>query len=1122
MQTRRGTAAAWTAANPVLADGEWGKESDTGKLKLGNGVNAWASLAYVLPVDTSALAPLASPALTGNPTAPTQATADSTTKVATTAFVHAVGAGGGSSTLAGDTDVVIAGPTDGQVLTYEASSTKWKNKASTGGGGGGVAATVATDTPELHGAKRDGKLITGATYAHTTRIVTCATASFVSGDVGKVIVMRHPGTRATYGTTISSVTDATHVVLTADTPGADLASTFMLYGTDDTAAINAAISAIVTAGQASGANAGRLLLSAGIYVVAGATTKTTTNLGNAQITLPAIRPDLADKFELEISGVSDGSAPGHWYSVVPQLSGSVIFSTLQGVVNDSTWGFPAVIGGPTLVAQNNNGFSSGYGGNANQWSNCHITLTNFRLVTPAIPPATAIDLRCMGTASIDKVGVFIFNTPFETGQTLPTNGTVALYMPSLNNNDLEEIGSYTVYGYAYGIGVSDHVNWKSARFIYCNSAVLIAGPSGSNVYVHGMKCGYTSIEGCNVGIDASVFVPTTPNIPRFPCSIDMINFEVHASYHINDPSNFLTGTMQLSDINVVQPLSINGGKNLTITNLYVPRSTTVSYATAAGIAPGNTAAANKTALAALVGSSGPLANGGTLVCDWVGTVSVDCSASAITPNANSLTIVGVDRTLTVLRLGPESSTANPLVLFSLSGTKTVTFQDICLQGPDLIGASGTNIGVLHNGTSGTIKFQECWVRRFTWGVELNNASSTASIESTGTWHEGYGTVNPSICIGAFAATAYAANMHVWATDCRFWNFGDSSTGGLWHAMYVYTSWNLKVDGCTFFSPAATATGYGIQHYDGGAVTTPAIQSEITNCVFDWTVPQNGIFTNANVGKVTTVIQNCSFGALGAAANGVVAVAGDCLIQGCSFQASATSGPRISNYFTPVAAAVTVEDNWFNGAIAGGTGYIQAADGRWRVRGNHFLGATGGNGFYVYSIGGTAGDELEVTDNEFAGSPSECVHGGGSTLSLKVIRNHFRGAGVAIRAATGPLPRLEVRDNDFSPTGGSIFQIDATPTLMEIKRNYGTPGFKTDAGGTNTQTPGAVTAVNIPHGLGDGSLAITPVKLSVQPNNANARGAPAMSVTATSTNVVLTFASALTVSTSYAWNWIADA
>lgn len=46
IQLRRGTAAEWTAANPVLALGEPGVETDTGKQKFGNGTTAWAGLPY--------------------------------------------------------------------------------------------------------------------------------------------------------------------------------------------------------------------------------------------------------------------------------------------------------------------------------------------------------------------------------------------------------------------------------------------------------------------------------------------------------------------------------------------------------------------------------------------------------------------------------------------------------------------------------------------------------------------------------------------------------------------------------------------------------------------------------------------------------------------------------------------------------------------------------------------------------------------------------------------------------------------------------------------------------------------------------------------------------------------
>ena len=46
IQIKRGTAAAWTSANPTLNAGEIGFESDTKKMKVGDGSTAWTSLSY--------------------------------------------------------------------------------------------------------------------------------------------------------------------------------------------------------------------------------------------------------------------------------------------------------------------------------------------------------------------------------------------------------------------------------------------------------------------------------------------------------------------------------------------------------------------------------------------------------------------------------------------------------------------------------------------------------------------------------------------------------------------------------------------------------------------------------------------------------------------------------------------------------------------------------------------------------------------------------------------------------------------------------------------------------------------------------------------------------------------
>lgn len=119
---RRDSAAMWAFENPVLMEGEVGWEEDTRRSKLGDGVSHWNDLLYTVsdpsvtaadiglgnvdnthdldkPISTATQAALdvldadkadlASPAFTGNPTAPTPSPGDNDTSLATTAFVKA-------------------------------------------------------------------------------------------------------------------------------------------------------------------------------------------------------------------------------------------------------------------------------------------------------------------------------------------------------------------------------------------------------------------------------------------------------------------------------------------------------------------------------------------------------------------------------------------------------------------------------------------------------------------------------------------------------------------------------------------------------------------------------------------------------------------------------------------------------------------------------------------------------------------------------------------------------------------------------------------------------------------------------------------------------------------------
>ena len=52
VRVRRGTAAAWTAADPTLALGEIAAETDTLRFKVGTGAATWTALPYYIPAET--------------------------------------------------------------------------------------------------------------------------------------------------------------------------------------------------------------------------------------------------------------------------------------------------------------------------------------------------------------------------------------------------------------------------------------------------------------------------------------------------------------------------------------------------------------------------------------------------------------------------------------------------------------------------------------------------------------------------------------------------------------------------------------------------------------------------------------------------------------------------------------------------------------------------------------------------------------------------------------------------------------------------------------------------------------------------------------------------------------
>ena len=60
IQIRKDTAGNWTSNNPTPAAGEWCLETDTGRIKTGDGSTAWTSLHYLNEYQTAAIASVTS------------------------------------------------------------------------------------------------------------------------------------------------------------------------------------------------------------------------------------------------------------------------------------------------------------------------------------------------------------------------------------------------------------------------------------------------------------------------------------------------------------------------------------------------------------------------------------------------------------------------------------------------------------------------------------------------------------------------------------------------------------------------------------------------------------------------------------------------------------------------------------------------------------------------------------------------------------------------------------------------------------------------------------------------------------------------------------------------------
>lgn len=218
IQVRRGTASAWTSANPTLSAGEIGFETDTLKIKIGDGSTAWVSLGYAsggtsyattaTAAGTTTLTSASAYAqfFTGTTTQTVVLPVASTMAVGQTFYINnnstgslTINSSGGNlvGTVTANTTVMIT-----CILASGTTAASWDLDYTGATTVTGTGALVLGTSPTLSGATLSNAVLTGT--------LTAASSAGTSGQV-----LTSTGTGVQWGTAASDATPTVFMLMGA-------------------------------------------------------------------------------------------------------------------------------------------------------------------------------------------------------------------------------------------------------------------------------------------------------------------------------------------------------------------------------------------------------------------------------------------------------------------------------------------------------------------------------------------------------------------------------------------------------------------------------------------------------------------------------------------------------------------------------------------------------------------------------------------------------------------------------------------------------------------------------------------------------------------------------------------
>jgi hypothetical protein len=439
--------------------------------------------------------------------------------------------------------------------------------------GSAAAASPWQFSPAAYGAKGDGRVL-GDVVLNATTTITSASAGFTSADVGKYIMI-HGALGTTSGpllTTIATVTNSTTVVLTS---GASVSGSSYpaVYGTDDTAAINSALTAAGTyattysAGSpGSGCYFAEIVFASRIYILGAGPTQTTSPWQqNSQIVLPVPNVNgTTQKLVIALTGAGDSGYLQFWESLVPNVSGTALVSIPVGHTAPSTpsgtYGQQSVIGGPSAGGA----FTGGY-------ANLKVIVRGIGVWNAIYTNSYAGDFGYCSAMRVQQSGAHIFApTGVNSSAVLPylSNITATAFTNSIGtgwrtpvtaNNDDIVMDDVAAEGYEVAFEVFDHFTAGRLAAIYSDVVMKWDSSLGASGVSHEVTILNMSAEVYNGG-----FRTVGSGGATIQADINWDAECTSVTYDVSDVGNCMRGLFRFRDPADTRFPTVTGAANLKV------------------------------------------------------------------------------------------------------------------------------------------------------------------------------------------------------------------------------------------------------------------------------------------------------------------------------------------------------------------------------------------------------------------------------------------------------------------------------------------------------------------------------------------------------------------------------